>query len=237
MPLISVVIPAFNEAGNIDALVREVCAVLPADMLGEVIVVDDASRDDTVARLVALRTELPRLRVLRHARNAGQSAAVRTGVAAARFPLVATLDGDGQNPPGDIPRLVAAYDPAGPQLVGGHRTARRDTWSKRAASRFANRLRAAILRDDCPDTGCGIKVFERDRHLALPFFQGQHRYLPALSRAYGCETAFLPVGDRARVHGRSNYTNWRRGLMGVYDLVGVSWLIRRARHSRAQEME
>ena len=235
MPVISVVIPAHNEEGNIGRLVDEVFAVLPAEMVGEVIVVDDASRDGTAAEVAALIPALPRLRLIRHARNAGQSAAVRTGVAAARHPLIATMDGDGQNPPADIARLVAAYDPAGPQLVGGHRTKRRDTWSKRAASRAANALRRAVLRDDCPDTGCGLKVFERDRHMALPFFHGQHRYLPALFRAYGVRGDWVPVDHRPRERGKSNYTNWKRGLQGVPDLIGVAWLIRRARHSPATE--
>jgi dolichol-phosphate mannosyltransferase len=229
MPQISVVIPVHNEAGNIAALVDEVFDVIPAGMLGEVIVVDDASTDGSVAEVAALQGARPGLRLIRHETNAGQSAAVRSGVQAARFGLIATMDGDGQNPPGDIPALVAAWRAEGPQLVGGHRTRRRDTWSKRAASRWANVIRRAMLRDNCPDTGCGLKVFERDRHLALPFFHGQHRYLPALFKAQGCTAVYLPVGDRARVHGRSKYTNWKRALQGVPDLIGVAWLIRRAR--------
>ncbi len=233
--MLSVVIPAFNEAGNVDSLVRETLETLPADLLGEVIVVDDFSTDATVQILDAIRQGDPRLRVLQHMRNAGQSAAVQSGVRAARFGLIATMDGDGQNLPADIAALAAAFDPAGPQLVGGVRTKRRDTWSKRAASRFANGLRRAILHDDCPDTGCGIKVFSRDIYLRLPFFQGQHRYLPALFAAYGGTCVFLPVGDRPRLHGQSKYTNWQRGLVGVYDLVGVGWLIRRARHSDVTE--
>ncbi len=235
MPQISVVIPVHNEAGNIAALVTEVFGVIPAEMLGEVIVVDDASTDQSAGEVGALLPDLPALRLIRHAVNAGQSAAVRTGVQAARFPLIATMDGDGQNPPGDIPRLVDAWRANGPQLVGGHRTKRRDTWSKRTASRWANLLRRAMLRDDCPDTGCGLKVFERERHLALPFFHGQHRYLPALFKAQGLTAVFLPVGDRQRVHGKSKYTNWKRGIQGIPDLMGVAWLIRRARPVAAHE--
>lgn len=226
---ISVVIPCHNESGNIAVLVAEVFQTIPAEMLGEVIVVDDASTDASVMEVAALLRDHPNLRLLKNVKNAGQSASVRNGVKAARFPLVATMDGDGQNPPADIPRLVAVWRPEGPQLVGGHRIKRRDTWSKRWASRAANVLRQAMLRDDCPDAGCGLKVFERDRHLELPFFQGQHRYLPALFRAAGCTAAFIPVGDRMREHGKSNYTNWRRGLQGVPDLLGVAWLVRRAR--------
>jgi dolichol-phosphate mannosyltransferase len=235
MPQISLVIPAHDEEGNIAALVREALEVIPAGMLGEVIVVDDASTDGTAAEVAALLEGQPRVRLIRHDRNAGQSAAVRTGVAAARFGLIATIDGDGQNPPGDIPALVAAYRPEGPQLVGGHRVKRRDDWSKRWASFWANKLRQAMLRDDCPDTGCGLKVFERDRHLGLPFFHGQHRYLPALFRAYGATAVFLPVDHRAREHGKSKYTNWKRGLQGIPDLMGVAWLVRRARPVAARE--
>lgn len=235
MPLISVVIPAHNEQGNIGRLAEEVFAAVPPDMLGELIIVDDASRDGTAAEVAALMPRHPNLRLIRHLRNAGQSAAVRSGVAAARHPLIATLDGDGQNPPGEIPKLVAAWRAGGPQLIGGHRTERRDTLSKRLASRAANRIRQAILRDDCPDSGCGLKVFERDRHLALPFFQGQHRYLPALFRAYGVSGHWVPVAHRHRAHGVSNYTNWKRGLQGIPDMIGVAWLVRRARHSPVQE--
>lgn len=229
MQHISIVIPAYHEAGNISALVTEIFEVLPDDLIGEVIVVDDASRDATSDEIAAMIPALPKLRLIRHSRNAGQSRAVRSGVAAARFEIVATLDGDGQNPPADIATLVAAYSPDGPQLVGGHRVNRRDTWSKRFASRFANRLRRALLRDDCPDTGCGLKVFPRAAHLDLPFFHGQHRYLPALMRAAGYSAAFLPVGDRPRQQGVSKYTNFQRALVGVPDLIGVAWLVRRAR--------
>lgn len=235
MTLVSIVIPVFNEAGNIGPLVRETFRTVPPDMLGEVVVVDDASTDGTAAEVAGVMETEPRVRLIRHATNAGQSAAVRSGVQGARFALVATIDGDGQNPPGDIPRLVAAWRPEGPHLVGGHRVKRRDVWSKRLASYWANRLRKAMLRDDCPDTGCGLKVFERDRHLALPFFHGQHRYLPALFRAYGCSAVFLPVDHLPRAHGRSKYTNWKRALQGVPDLMGVAWLVRRARPVTAHE--
>lgn len=226
---LSVVVPAFDEAGNIGALIAETLRAVPDDLLGEVIVVDDLSRDGTAAEVAALMPGEPRLRLLRHTTNAGQSAAVQSGVRAARFPLIGTMDGDGQNDPADLPRLAALWDPAGPQLVGGVRAARADTASKRLASRAANLLRKWYLRDDCPDTGCGIKVFDRDTYLLLPFFHGQHRYLPALFLAYGRTTAYVPVNDRTRQHGRSKYTNWKRALDGFSDLRGVAWLMRRAR--------
>jgi dolichol-phosphate mannosyltransferase len=232
---LSVVIPAHNEAGAIGALLREVLATLPAGLLAEVVVVDDASTDATTAEVLRVMATDPRVRLLRHAQRAGQSAAVRTGVRAARSELVATLDGDGQNPPADIAALAAAWSPQGPRLVSGHRVARRDSWSKRLASRLGNAVRAALLRDDCPDSGCGIKVFARDDHLALPFFHGQHRYLPALFRAQGHATLFVPVGHRRRLHGASNYTNLRRALVSIPDLLGVAWLVRRARPVAATE--
>ncbi|PWE32102.1 glycosyl transferase [Maritimibacter sp. 55A14] len=235
MSQLSVVIPAFNEAGNIGRLVAETYAAVPGDLLGEVVVVDDCSTDGTAAEVAALMERHDSLRLIRHLTNAGQSASVRSGVLAARFPLIGTLDGDGQNDPADLPKLAALHRPEGPQLVGGIRAKRRDTLSKRLASRAANAIRRTVLHDDCPDTGCGTKVFSREVYLRLPFFHGQHRYLPALFRAYGCTTAYAPVNDRARAHGQSNYSNWRRGVMGAYDLVGVSWLIRRTRWARSTE--
>ncbi|NAZ36930.1 glycosyltransferase family 2 protein [Rubellimicrobium sp. CFH 75288] len=229
LPL-SVVVPAHNEDGAIGSLVREIFEVLPPQLLGEVIVVDDGSTDRT-AEVVRdlIPGYAPRLRLLRHGARAGQSAAIRTGVAAARERLVATIDGDGQNPPADILKLAAAWSPDGPHMVGGHRVERRASLSKRVASSLANTIRRTLLRDDCPDSGCGLKVFERERHLALPFFHGQHRFLPALFRAQGCMLAFVPVDDRPRRHGESHYSNLRRALAGVPDLLGVAWLIRRAR--------
>jgi dolichol-phosphate mannosyltransferase len=224
---LSLVIPVHNEAGNIGPLLDEVFATLPPSLLGEVIVVDDGSTDGSVAEVSARMTD--RLRLIRHDRSAGQSRAIRSGVQAARFARIATMDGDGQNPPADLIALAAAQHPDGPQLVGGHRTRRQGHWSKRAASRFANALRGALLRDACPDTGCGLKVFPRALYLDLPFFDGQHRYLPALMRAQGATAAYLPVGDRARRHGRSKYDNLRRGLQGAVDVIAVAWLIRRAR--------
>ncbi|OYU18075.1 MAG: glycosyl transferase [Rhodobacteraceae bacterium PARR1] len=230
---LSLVIPVRNEAGNIGPLLDEVFSTLPPALLGEVIVVDDGSSDATVPEVQARMS--PRLRLIRHVTSAGQSRAIRSGVQAARFARIATLDGDGQNPPADLIALAAAQTASGPQLVGGHRVARRDRWAKRIASRLANGLRRMLLRDACPDTGCGLKVFPRDLYLDLPFFHGQHRYLPALMRAAGATAVYLPVGDRARRHGRSNYDNLRRGLQGAVDLIAVAWLIRRTRPVKAHE--
>jgi len=227
---LSVVIPVYNEADNVLPLLAEVQQAVSPYAESEIIFVDDGSQDQTAARLAG-QADGQSVRLLRHRRRSGQSAAVRTGVKAARGTWVATLDGDGQNDPADIPRLIAAVTAAPPTavpvLVGGLRQGRQASWSKRLASRLANRLRAALLRDDCPDTGCGLKLFRRDAFLDLPFFGALHRFLPALFRAYGYSVAFVPVGDRPRLRGSSKYGNLRRGLIGVVDLLGVYWLTRR----------
>jgi glycosyltransferase involved in cell wall biosynthesis len=226
---LSVVIPAFNEAGNIGRLIEETYAAVPQPMLGEVIVVDDASGDGTGAEIKALIPRHGSLRYLRHGKRAGQSAALRTAVLAARFPAIAAMDGDGQNDPRDIASLFEklAVPGAEPALVGGLRAARKDTGSKRFASRFANWLRDKVLDDGCPDTGCGLKVYQRDAYLALPFFTSMHRYLPAFFLTYGHQVVYQKVNDRPRLAGASKYTNLGRALIGIYDLVGVSWLRKR----------
>jgi dolichol-phosphate mannosyltransferase len=230
---ISVVIPAFNEAGNIGTLVRETVDAIPADTLGEIIVVDDCSEDTTGDEIKALVPHISKLRYLRHATRAGQSAAIRTGIFAAGYPVIATMDGDGQNDPRDIPgllqRLASPGTKGGPALVGGVRINRQAEGSKRIASRSANWIRDRVLKDDCPDTGCGIKIYWRDAFLRLPFFTSIHRYLPALFITYGYEVAYVPVNDRPRKAGVSKYNNVGRALIGIYDLVGVSWLRRRTR--------
>lgn len=231
---VSVVIPVMNEAGNIGRLVEETHAVIPPEALGEVIVVDDASTDETAHEIMAMieSGRHPGLRLLRHTARAGQSAAVRTGIEAAREAVIATMDGDGQNDPRDIPRLLERLgEPGsdGPALVGGVRRVRRADGAKRWASRAANRIRDAVLRDDCPDTGCGIKVFWRSAFLRLPFFTSLHRYLPALFLTYGLRVAYRDVNDRPRLAGVSKYDNIGRALIGLYDLFGVSWLRRRTR--------
>lgn len=237
-PAISVVIPAHNEAENLPTLLREVVAALWGWMRFEILVVDDASSDDSLQRLRVLREEIPELRVIEHRAQAGQSTALRSGVKAARAPWVVTLDGDGQNDPADIARLLEARDQAdaGVKLLAGWRVSRQDSWSKRAASRIANAVRARLLRDNTPDTGCGIKLFERSVFLDLPYFDHMHRYLPALVQRAGHATQSVPVGHRARRAGRSNYSNLGRLWVAMSDLAGVVWLVRRSRLPETDEL-
>lgn len=231
---ITVVIPALNEAGNIGRLVEETYASVPAETLAEVIVVDDFSDDGTPREIKEMieSGRYPTLRYLRHGARSGQSAALRTGIIAATSPVIATMDGDGQNDPLDIPRLLAALaapGTKGPSLVNGVRTNRKAEGSKRWASKAANWIRDAVLKDNCPDTGCGIKVYWREVFLRLPFFTSMHRYLPALFQTYGHEVAYVGVNDRPRVAGVSKYNNLNRALVGLYDLVGVTWLRKRTK--------
>jgi dolichol-phosphate mannosyltransferase len=233
-PEISVVVPVHDEAGAAVALAREIAQAF-AGRSYEVIFVDDASRDSTLAELRSAMSDLPTLRVLAHADNAGQSRAVRTGVLAARGSIVVTLDGDGQNPPADAPRLADALLAAAPDvaMVGGRRASRQDTASKRRASIWANRIRRRLLGDDADDTGCGLKAFRRDAFLRLPYFDHIHRYLPALMIREGYRNQYLDVGHRHRETGRSKYTNWGRLRASLSDLVGVMWLKSRSRRPGA----
>lgn len=228
----SVVVPARDESGNAAALAREIAAVLDGRSY-EIIFVDDASRDDTRSELVALRAQLPALRVIGHRQNSGQSRAVRTGVLAARAPIVGTLDGDGQNDPADLPRLVArltrADAPANLGMVAGKRGKRQDSWSKRTASRLANNIRKAALNDGADDSGSGVKVFKREAFLRLPYFDHMHRFMAALMLREGYAVEFLEVNHRPRGAGRSKYTNLGRLAANMTDLFGVMWLRSRAR--------
>lgn len=228
---ISIVIPVRNEAANIAPLVREIRAALDGRLDYEIVYVDDGSEDSTAAELRALKAGFPRLRALRHGRRAGQSAAIRTGVRAARGAWIATLDGDGQNDPADIPRLwevVRDAPAAAPLLVAGLRQKRRDSWAKRMASRIANRVRSRLLRDGTADTGCGLKLFPRTLYLDLPFFDHNHRFLPALVQRQGGRVQSVVVNHRPRERGQSNYRVLDRLWVGITDLVGVMWLKRRA---------
>jgi dolichol-phosphate mannosyltransferase len=227
---ISVVVPVYDEEGAAASLARELAQAFEGRDY-EIIFVDDASRDGTVAELKAAQADLPRLRVLTHGKNAGQSRAVRTGVLAAKGDVIVTLDGDGQNPPADAPGLVDLLRDSPPEvaLVGGRRAKRQDSAAKRWASRAANNIRKRLLNDQADDTGCGLKAFRREAFLRLPYFDHIHRYLPALMIREGYEVRFKDVGHRARETGRSKYTNLGRLWAAVSDLQGVMWLKSRSR--------
>lgn len=235
----SLIIPVYNEQGNIARLVQECLDVIPTANLGEIIVVDDCSTDGSVEEIQTLKKVSKKLRLVRHLSNSGQSAALRTGVLAAKFEIIAQLDGDGQNDPADLAAMVAKLgNPAssGPALIGGIRTKRKDTGSKRWASKAANKIRDWILRDNCPDTGCGTKVYWREAFLKLPFFTSMHRYLPALFQTYGYSCEYLPVNDRPRTAGVSKYNNFNRAIVGFYDLFGVRWLRKRTKSPDTEEL-
>ena len=225
---LSVVLPVRDEAGSVGGVIDELFKVLGHRFALDVVAVDDGSGDGSGA-LLAGRAG-PGVTVVRHARPAGQSAALRSGARAARAEWLVLMDGDGQYDPADIPRLLAALDAAAapaPALVYGIRVERRDDRSRRLASRAANRLRRWLLRDGCPDSGCGLKLIDREVFLGLPFFGGLHRFLPALVQGQGYRTVGIPVGHRPRRAGRSKYGNAGRALVGAVDLLGAMWLIRR----------
>ncbi len=236
-PQLSVVVPVFNEQDNVAPLVAEIVAALRGRLPFEIVYVDDHSRDGTLAALQSLKREVPELRVLQHATQSGQSTAIRNGVGAARGEWIATLDGDGQNDPADITKLLderaRAVDRI--KLFAGWRVDRQDSGSKRWASKWANAIRSRMLRDDTPDTGCGIKLFERKAFLELPYFDHMHRYLPALMQRAGWKTLSVPVNHRQRSTGVSKYNNLNRALVGIRDLMGVAWLITRSKRTKVEE--
>jgi len=226
---VSVVVPVRNETGNVAPLIAEIAAALDGRWVYEIIYVNDGSTDSTPAHLAEIMKQRANLRRIDHAISSGQSAAVRTGVRAARGAIVVTLDGDGQNNPAFLPDLIAAIQNGGGRigLAAGQRIGRKDTGFKKLQSRIANGVRNAILRDGTRDTGCGLKAFRRDVFLIMPYFDGLHRFLPALVRREGYDIAYVDVIDRPRHSGVSNYGFFDRLWIGIMDLVGVWWLIRR----------
>lgn len=237
---LSVVVPIRNEAGNIGELTEEIAAALRGKFAFEIVYVDDGSTDDTPAELERLMQACNEVRAITHERSAGQSIAVATGVRAACAPMVVTLDGDGQNDPRFLPEMAQTLAAGAPHigLVAGQRVGRRSSGFKKLQSRVANAVRGAVLRDGTRDTGCGLKAFPRDLFLRLPIFDGLHRFLPALVRREGYDIAYVDVVDRERRHGTSNYGLWNRLWVGLLDLAGVWWLIRRRKvRPNAQELK
>ncbi len=231
---ISVVVPVKNEQDNVASLIAEIDAAL-AQVKHEIIYVNDGSTDATLSILKNLQKTYQQLRIISHEQSCGQSTAVRTGVKFARYDWIATLDGDGQNNPADIPKLMQAVTD-GVQLVGGNRRqSRRDTFIKRISSVIANTVRSNMLRDDTPDTGCGLKLFQREAFLDLPYFDHMHRFLPALIKRSGGKIVSVHVQHRNREHGKSNYGTLDRLMVGIVDLFGVAWLQRRAKLAKAKE--
>ena len=234
---LSVVVPVCNEAGNLAPLVAGLDAAL-ADWRYEIVFVDDGSTDDTAARLALLAAGRGNLKCFRHLSRCGQSAALRTAILRARGRVIATLDGDGQNPPAEVPKLVRHLldGPATVKLVQGQRQRRQDTAWKRFGSRFANAIRGKLLKDDVRDSGCGLKAFYRDAYLQLAYFDHLHRFMPAMMLREGFEVAVLPVAHAERGAGRSKYGNLDRALVGIVDLMGVFWLMRRRALSEVREI-
>lgn len=233
LPELAVIVPVKNEAENILPLVEEIHAALDGRTDFELVYVDDGSDDATPRVLAEARRRFPRLTVVRHRRSCGQSQAVASGVRHARAPLIATLDGDGQNDPADIPALLAVLraEPAECRhllMVAGHRRKRQDNWLRKLSSRLANGIRAGLLKDDSPDTGCGLKLFARATFLDLPRFDHMHRFLPALMLRAGGRVVSVPVNHRPRERGASKYGVWNRLWVGIVDLLGVMWLQRRS---------
>lgn len=234
-PEISVVVPVYNEAENVARLVDEISTALSSYAF-EMVFVNDASTDDTAKTLTNLKVKYPELRAISHRENAGQSRAVRSGVMASKAPIIATLDGDGQNDPADIPALFTQLTrkdaPENLHLVGGRRAKRKDSAAKKLGSKIGNDVRRWLLKDKADDTGCGLKVFSREAFLRLPFFDHIHRYIPALMIREGYEIEFADVNHRPRTHGVSKYTNFGRLMVSIADLRGVMWLNRRARNPK-----
>lgn len=233
--LLSVIVPVHNEAENIEPLIREIEDALFNLVEFEIIYVNDGSKDETAKRLSEAKIHHPKLRVITHKHSCGQSTAVRTGVIHAKGDWVATLDGDGQNDPADIKKLIEAIADEVELIGGNRRHARRDTWIKRVSSIVANTVRSKLLRDSTPDTGCGLKLIKREAFLDLPYFDHMHRFLPALIQRRGGRVISVPVNHRPREHGQSKYGTIDRLLVGIVDLAGMIWLIKRSKHPIVSE--
>jgi dolichol-phosphate mannosyltransferase len=231
--MISVVIPVCNEQDNVAPLLKEISGAAAQSPISEIIYVDDGSSDNTHAILSSLRREEPKLRVLRHDRRSGQSAALWTGIKAAKGDVIVTLDGDGQNNPADIPKLYKLFEESGGKvasvMVAGERAKRHDNLTRRIVSRSANKIRGWVLQDKTKDTGCSLKMFRRADYMALPFFNHMHRFLPALMMREGVQIVHVNVSHRPRTEGVSKYGNWDRFKASVLDIIGVAWLMKRAR--------
>ena len=237
-PKVAIVTAVYNEGENVEPLAAEITRAFAPFADYEILFVDDKSTDDTAAKVLAMAAKDPRIRLIQHDKQSGQSFAVANGVRAARAPWIVTLDGDLQNNPADlVDMLNIAWAAQGrAPLVAGIRQKRNDPLSRRIATRLANGVRARVLNDHCPDTACGMKAFRREDFLLLPVFNGLHRFIPALMQAYGVPLINHPVTHRARTAGVSKYTNWKRGLMGIRDLMGVLWLQARIKHPAASEV-
>ena len=237
---LSVVIPVCNEEESIGTLINEITHALDGQYQHEIIVIDDGSTDNTLEVLLKIKQDLSTLRIIKHLKNSGQSTAVRTGVQHAKSNWIATLDGDGQNDPADIPNLYSELvdnQNSDPWLVvAGYRKKRKDTWLKRISSKYANGIRDKLLRDGTPDTGCGLKIFARDSFLALPYFDHMHRYIPALFQRQGGRVVSVEVNHRYRTQGTSKYGFHNRLWVGIVDILGVRWLQNRARLTDTQEL-
>lgn len=230
-PEVSVLVPVMNEAGNVRPLITEICDTFLGRPF-EIIYIDDGSTDETQAELRKCLSEIKELRVLRHKKQSGQSVAIRTGLLASRAPLIAVLDGDGQNIPADLPALEKALSASRPNMgmAGGVRQGRKDSLMKKFASRMANNLRSWLLKDTHPDSGCGIKIVDREVFLRLPFFNHMHRFMSVLVRREGGVVIEVPVGHRAREQGNSKYGILDRLLVGISDIMGVMWLLSRTNY-------
>ncbi len=231
--MLSVIVPVFNEAENIEPLVTEIAALKSRVPILEIIYVNDGSTDGTLAALRRMQTIEPSLRVVNQSPRSGQSCATWSGVQAATQPVCVTLDGDGQNDPEGIVQMFQTFMDASRHtphvMVAGQREKREDNIIRILSSRIANTIRARILDDGVRDTGCALKMFRRDDYLALPYFNHMHRFLAALFIRNGVTVRLSPVRHRPRTRGTSKYGVWNRVWVGIVDIFGVRWLQMRAR--------